>query len=179
MTGVGYDRDMRIFILTVLLAAGAWAQSNPLTQAIMSRYNTAKQNLIETAEAMPESEYGYKLSPAQRPFGAWIEHTAQGNYGYCTAIKGAAADSSPKVPHEMKAKPELVKAIKDSFEYCDEALKGMDDQKALAMVNGKAPVTPMVSIVVSLNEHYGNLVGYLRTKGITPPSTARAAAAKK
>jgi hypothetical protein len=30
----------------------------------------------------------------------------------------------------------------------------------------------MIGVVVSGNEHYGNLVGYLRSKGITPPSTA-------
>jgi hypothetical protein len=40
------------------------------------------------------------------------------------------------------------------------------------------PVQPMVSLVASLNEHYGNLVGYLRSKGIVPPSSARAAQKK-
>ena len=34
-------------------------------------------------------------------------------------------------------------------------------------------VKAMISLVASLQEHYGNLVGYLRTKGIVPPSSAR------
>ncbi len=167
---------MKTLLLISLVALPALAQ-NPLTDAVMARYKSAKQNLIETAEVMSEANYAYKLTDAQRTFGAWIEHTALGNYTYCSGIKGEAAPDMKKL-HGLTAKAELQKALKDSFDYCDTALSGMDDKKALteATVSSKKsyPVTSMVAIVSSLNEHYGNLVGYLRSKGITPPSTARA-----
>jgi hypothetical protein len=162
---------MRILALA-LLSTAAWAQSNPLSQVLLARYNAVKQNLIETAEAMPEVDYAYKLSPAQRNFGAWIEHTAAGNFSSCAGIKGVKPEAHAM---ESKAKADLQKMLQESFAFCDEAFNSMDDQKALAAVNGKYPVTAMVGLVAGLNEHYGNLVGYLRTKGITPPSTARAA----
>ena len=41
----------------------------------------------------------------------------------------------------------------------------------VSFVNGE--VQGMVALIASDNEHYGNLVGYLRAQGITPPSTAR------
>lgn len=148
------------------------AESNPLTQVVTARYNTMKQNITQAAEVMPEENYVYKLSPEQRPWSAWIEHTATGNYSFCSAIKGSAAPDMGK--HGATGKAELQKALKDSFEYCDAAISGVTDQKALAEAGGKYPVTAMVGLIASLNEHYGNMVGYLRTKGITPPSTARA-----
>jgi hypothetical protein len=58
----------------------------------------------------------------------------------------------------------------------------MTDRKATTEItigNRKLyPVTPMIGIVASLNEHYGNMVGYLRSKGIVPPSSARNAQKK-
>ncbi len=162
-----------IFVLLFVLSSCVLAETNPLTQAVTARYNSAKQNLIGAADVMPEENYAFKLSPEQRPFGLWVEHTAMGNYSFCAGIKGSAAPDMSKI-HGLTAKVELQKALKDSFDYCDTALSAMDDKKALTEAGGKYPVNNMVSLIASLNEHYGNMVGYLRTKGITPPSTARA-----
>jgi hypothetical protein len=162
---------MRIICFLLTGSCCLLAESNPLTQAVTARYKTIKQNLIQAAEVMPEENYSYKLSPEQRPYGAWIEHTAIGNYSYCSAIKGSPAPEMGK--HGLTGKPELQKLLKDSFEFCDTAFTGTTDQKALSEMGGKYPVTAMVALIASLNEHYGNMVGYLRTKGITPPSTAR------
>lgn len=159
---------MRILAFVFVISTCALAQ-NPLTQAITARYNGIKPNLLGAAEAMPEADYAYKLSPAQRPFGEWIEHTAAANFSFCSAIQGSAEPANSKV-HGLTAKADLQKALKESFEYCDGVLKDMNDQKALTEVGGKYPVGSMVFLIASLNEHYGNMVGYLRTKGITPPS---------
>jgi hypothetical protein len=37
-----------------------------------------------------------------------------------------------------------------------------------------ARMVPAASLVSHLNEHYGNLVTYMRIKGVVPPSTERA-----
>ena len=164
----------RIPILLMSVCA-AWAQ-NPLTDAVMGRYRGIRQNMIETADVMPDDAYSFRLTPAQRTFAEWIGHAAMGNYGYCAVIKGEKTPDTAHL-HDMTAKAQLSKALKDSFEYCDAALKGMDDRKALtAMKIGDRTVYPvqgMVNLVSSDNEHYGNMVGYMRAKGITPPSTAR------
>ena len=166
-----------IFVLACC-AVSAFGQSapNPLTDAVMSRYKTIRQNLVEAAQVMPEEHYGFRLTPEQRPFGEWIGHTVMGNMSYCATIKGEASPDTSHL-HQLTAKADLVEAIQKSFDYCDEALKGVTDQKALGevTVGGKKvyPVQGMIGVVASGNEHYGNLVGYLRSKGITPPSSAR------
>jgi uncharacterized damage-inducible protein DinB len=157
------------------IRAAGQAPSNPLTDTVMTRYQSVHQNLAEAAEAMPEEGYSFHLTPPQRSFGEWIGHTAMVNYGACAVIKGEAPPDSAAL-HHLTAKAELTAALQKSFEYCDAALKGMTDQKALAAVTvgGKTvyPVQGMIGLVAAENEHYGNLVGYLRSKGITPPSSA-------
>lgn len=171
---------MRLIAL-LFVCVSAFAQ-NPLTQAVTNAYNRVKQNLIAAAEAMPEADYSYKLTPAQRNYGEWIQHTAMGNYSFCAAIKGEQPPEEMKSLASETGKAELQGALKASFDYCDAALKNTDDKKALTEVTlgGRQtyPVNGMVGLVGSLNEHYGNIVGYLRSKGITPPSSAHMSSKK-
>ncbi len=170
---------MKPVCILLISCAGALAQSpNPLTESVMARYKAIRQNLIESAAAMPEEGYSFRLTPPQRPFGEWIGHVAMGNFNYCGVIKGEKPPDTHNL-HALTGKAELTKALVESFEYCDGALKEMNDRKALTELSvGEKklyPVQGMVGLVSSGNEHYGNMVGYLRSKGITPPSSARAA----
>jgi hypothetical protein len=168
---------MRFRILLAVIVVPLCAQ-NPVTEAVKGNYNRIKQNLIETAEVMPEADYGFKLTPAQRTFAEWIEHTALSNYAFCSSLRGSAPPEAAKALHGLTEKAVLSQAFRESFAYCDAALSEMDDRKAAAEISigdrKLYPITPMVNLVGSLNEHYGNLVGYLRSKGLVPPSTARA-----
>lgn len=172
----------RLILSTMLLSLACMGQS-VFTKALHGNYERYKTFLNDTAQVMSEADYSYKLSPAQRPFGEWIEHTALLNYSFCANIKGVPAPPETKTVMSLTGKDAIAKALADSFTYCDAAFQGMDDAKAVQEVTiGERKVVPanvMVSLVASLNEHYGNLVGYMRTKGITPPSTARAQQQKK
>lgn len=167
---------MKLILVTLACATCALAQ-NPLTQAVTASYNGAKANLIEAAEAMPADAYSFKLTPGQRPFGEWMEHTAMGNYSFCASIAGTKPPEESEHIHDLNGKPDIQGVLKASFDYCDGVMKAMTDQKALTEVTigdrKSFPVAAMVRLVGSLNEHYGNIVGYLRSKGVTPPSTAR------
>ena len=162
-------------------APAAGPTANVLTEAFRSRYQAVRLNLIETAEAMPEQYYDFRLTPAQRPFGGWISHTAMLNYGVCARMGGVPRQETDHLDR-LSGKEPLQKALRESFEFCDAALKQMNDQLALTELKiGERttyPVRAMFGLLSSLNSHYGNLAGYLRSKGIVPPSTARAQARK-
>ena len=108
---------------------------------------------------MPEESYGFRLTPAQRPFGEWIGHVAMGNYNFCGVIKGGKPPDMEAL-HALTGKAEIVKALTEF------SVGG----KKLYLVQG------MIGLVASGNKHYGNIVGYLRSKGVTHPCSARAAA---
>jgi uncharacterized damage-inducible protein DinB len=73
------------------------------------------------------------------------------------------------------AKAELVKAIDDSISYCDGAYVAIkDDAKTTAPMAPNRRDTPFSSMLLNVthdSEHYGNIVTYLRLKGIVPPSS--------
>lgn len=168
-------------MVVALLAAISVQAADPILTAFQAQYKTGKANFIGAAEAMPEENYEFKLTPVQRSFGDWIAHTAMLNYNSCSAIAGKAAPENKAMAAKTKAEVKAV--IAASFAYCDEVLGAVSEASLLQEVQigsrKVVPVNVMFSYVHNLGSHYGNVVGYLRSKGITPPSTARAQAQKK
>jgi hypothetical protein len=78
-------------------------------------------------------------------------------------------------------KADLVKALNDSLAYCDSAYGALTATNATEMMTVQARggttqiarVNPLISNLGHNWEHYGNLVTYLRAKGIVPPSSDR------
>ena len=79
---------------------------------------------------------------------------------------------------------EAVNALNDALALCDKAYEGTTDENFMQTVGvrprvGQTPVQTrrgalLMFNVTHNNEHYGNIVVYLRLKGHVPPSTARA-----
>ena len=153
--------------------------ANPITQAIRADWTGAKTNLRRSADVMPEAKYGFKPVDSVRSYGAILAHVAGAAYEFCSAAKGE------KTPHaedafekSAKTKAEIVKALDGAIAYCDEVYKGLDDVKAGQMVAGAfggpqgARAANLTGNTIHFQEHYGNLVTYLRINGLVPPSSA-------
>lgn len=163
---------MRLAI-ALILAFGTLHAQNNLTAAEQRYFVAVRHSLEASADVMPAERYNYRITDAQMTFAEWLMHSAQRNYADCAVLK---SEPAPTVGN-LKAKDEVAKALKDSFAYCAAALETMDDQKIVASPQIS---TAFLHIVVHNNEIYGNVVGYLRSSGIVPPSTAsRAAQTKK
>jgi hypothetical protein len=98
--------------------------------------------------------------------------------GSCAAAKGVPAPAMDHSKHSgVQSKQELQKELKEAAAFCDGVFKEMTDTKALSpvTVNGKPalPVNAMLGLLTNMSSHYGNMVGYMRVKGVIPPSTAR------
>ena len=176
-------RACAIVALLVMVAAPARAQgpsANPVSTALKNAWESAKRNIKESAEQMPDDGYDFKPVPTVRSFGAILGHVAGVNYLYCGAAKG---DKTPReedaVEKAAKTEADLVKALNESLAYCDAAFASLTDAGAGEMVDnpfgdGKiSRAQPLIGNVVHLNEHYGNLVTYFRIKGMVPPSSKR------
>jgi uncharacterized damage-inducible protein DinB len=139
---------------------------------------------------MPAEEYGFKPTPPVRSFAQLIGHVTFANYMFCSQAQGAALASTPalKVDFErLTEKAALVKALTESLAYCDGVYTATTDRTFGQAVRMEA-IGPMKATDTTRgavlmfntthnNEHYGNIVVYLRLKGHVPPSTARARAA--
>lgn len=161
-------------IAAALLACAAAlpAQDNPLSTETKGFYNSVKNNIIKAAEKMPESNYAFKPVPEVRTFAAVVGHIADTQYLFCSAVKGEEKKSEIE---KLTAKAAIVEGLKAAFAYCDEAYNSLTDAAAgekVKFFNGQRTKFGILNINTAHNdEHYGNLVTYMRIKGLVPPSS--------
>lgn len=157
-----------------LSAASAQTPDNPISAGQKGLYAMVKNNLVRGAEKMPEESYSFKPTPEVRSFGQLIGHVADAQYSFCSAVLG---EKNPALGVEKSktSKADLVQALKDAVAYCDKAYDGMTDAQAVQIVKffgrDQAKVTVLSFNTIHSMEHYGNMVTYLRLKGIVPPSS--------
>jgi uncharacterized damage-inducible protein DinB len=165
---------MKIAILPILAATLAAQDSNPLSADVKRAYAEVKSNILRSAEKMPEENYDFRPVPRVRTFGQILGHIAQEQYLYfCAPLKGE--QKSVDIERTKTTKGDLISALKDSFAYCDAVYDKMTDAQAAEVVNTGGSKSTRLRLlwmnIVHDESHYGNLVTYLRMKGIVPPST--------
>jgi uncharacterized damage-inducible protein DinB len=174
------------FLLTVILAgtlsAGAQtpaAPANPISQAIRDGWNGAKRNVAGSAKVMPAAKYSFKPTESVRTFGQILAHLAGANYIFCAAARGEKSPHAEDAFEKSATTPAAIaKALDDSIAYCDAAYSALDDRRAAEIIDGpfgggkEARAAALMGNTGHNNEHYGNLVTYLRINGLTPPSSA-------
>lgn len=154
----------------------AQSASNPLSAGEKGLYNYLKNDLAKAAEKMPEENYSFKPTPDVRSFGQIVGHVADAQYMFCSTVLGDSMKQQD-IEKGKTTKAELVKALNDSFSYCDKAYDGMTDAHAAELIKFMGRDMAKLT-VLSINnahddEHYGNMVTYMRIKGLVPPSSER------
>ena len=161
------------FSLTAMLLQ-AQAPSDPLSAGNKVIYNIVKNNVVKAAEKMPEENYAFKPTPDVRSFGQLVGHVADAQYSFCSAALG---EKNPALGIEKSktTKTDLVQALNTAFAYCDKAYDGMTDAHAAEIVKFFGRESAKLTVLSFNNahndEHYGNMVTYMRMKGLVPPSS--------
>ena len=161
-------------LCVVTLSAQTPAAQDPISAGQKFLHAMVKNNVIRAAEKMPEENYSFKPTSEVRSFGQLIGHIADAQYLFCSAVLGKP-NPAPGIEKSKTTKADLVQALKDAFAYSDQAYDGMTDAQAGALVKlfgaDQAKVTVLAFNTAHNNEHYGNIVTYLRMKGLVPPSS--------
>ncbi len=166
-------------ILLCLLALPAFSQEkqssdNPFSAINKRGYERTKGILLRSSEKMPEENYSFKPVDTVRTYGQIIGHLADAQYLFCSMVSG---EKNPglNIEKTKTSKADLVAALKDGFAYCDKVYDSMTDAASLQMVKffgNDMPKYALLQLNVGHNmEHYGNLVTYMRMKGIVPPTS--------
>ncbi len=176
-------------LLTCLLAVPALTPAqdtrppqNALAAWLRNAYTGRRNDLIQSAENVPEDIYGLRPGPQQevRTYGQIIGHLANFNYLWCSQAKQENNPAEGKDFSKLETKAELVNALKNAFHYCDPVYANLTDASGLEVIkitqeNGKQAQVPRMSLLIlnhtHNNEHYGNLVTYMRIRSIVPPSS--------
>jgi len=159
------------------------ALSPSLASVAKAMHATIRRNLAEAAESMPAEEYAFRPTAEVRTFAQLIGHVINANLFFCSQATGEKFTLA--VNYEQVAdKATLVKALNDSLASCDRVYAATTDATfnqpvTAGPVAGMGTATTVRGAVLMFNvahnnEHYGNIVVYMRLKGHVPPSTARA-----
>ena len=171
---------LAIALVPSALSAQAAASAAPApsprfgVEAIHGNWKVVTDYLTRAAEQMPEADYAFKAAPTVRSCAEVIGHVAGSQNMFCAAALGEKVPAEDEIEKNVKGKAALVAALKKSNEYCERAHAQTD-----------AALVPTLTLfgqqfnrmgVLALNavhhgEHYGQLVTYLRIKGMVPPSS--------
>jgi len=183
-----------------VLCAAAYAQTSDggfdkllspsLAATAKAMHTTIRRDIAEAAEAMAAEDFAFKPTPEVRSFGQLVGHVVNANFFFCSQAKSEASSPSTTNFERVAEKAALIKGLTDALAYCDTVYDSTTDANFSEAVTlpgfpGMNPKTATTRGTVLMfntthnNEHYGNIVVYLRLKGKVPPSTARAQAPKR
>jgi len=132
-------------------------------------------SVTRAAEKMPEENYSFKATPDVRSFGQLVGHVADANYMFCSKAAGEDNPNKGSIEKTKTSKADLVAAVKDAVAYCTKSFDSMTDAKGSEMMQlfsfHLAKLTILSLNTAHTNEHYGNMVTYMRLKGIVPPTS--------
>ena len=166
---------MKLFTIALtLFAANAANAQNPISADTKMVWQIASGNAAKSAEKMPEESYAFKPSHDVRSFGQLVGHVADAAYTFCSAAKGEQR-APANIEKSKSTKTDLVAAVKEAMDYCNAVYNEMTDSKGIEMVKFFGGDRTRLGVLNFNNahtmEHYGNMVTYMRIRGLVPPSS--------
>lgn len=162
-------------------------KSPTVTTVVDMEISNLESQLVSVAEAMPEEKFNsspenLNLDSAEfkgvRTFADQVKHVAADNFAIWAPLTGKPEPEgvhSPNGPAEMKSRAEIIGFLKDSFVFAHKAAAGLKTENTTDVVEFRTKkVTRLYLIILAFshaNDHYGQLVEYLRMNGVVPPAS--------
>lgn len=144
--------------------------------ALRSNWQNVVANITKAAEELSDDDYAYRPVGTVRTFGQMIGHIAGSQLMMCAAALGDTQPAEDAVEKAATTKVALVRALKESSTYCDRAYTQNAGGTAAAVEMFGSPSTRFGALALNAihdGEHYGNIITYMRMRGMVPPSSKR------
>jgi len=153
------------------------SSANPVSDAFRQTAQRYARNLSAAVEMFPADKFVYKPTEAQMSVGAIAAHLIEGNDMLCGTVGGMPAPQRAALPANA-SKDQLVSRLRETFQFCDQALAGLTDAKMSDQVPSFGGRTSsrgnMLLITVGdWADHYSQLAIYLRLNNMLPPTAQR------
>ncbi len=168
-------KPLILFLCAVALLPGQAPDLKSATGYLRAVQASLENNVVKAAAKMPEESYAFKPSHDVRSFGQLIGHIANAEFNFCAAVLGEKNPNAINIEKEKSSKADLVAAITEAFNYCQKAYAYLGDDKIGEVAkmgnNERSKFGILAFNNAHTNEHYGNIVTYMRIRGIVPPSS--------
>jgi hypothetical protein len=162
-------------------------QSPPTVASIVDRdISAVEKQIIDVAEAMPEETFNFSPESLNIPgsdykgvrtFAVQLKHVATSNWYIWSPLTGEklpeGLGDDGNGPANLKTKAEILKFLRDSFALGHRAAATLKPENILQTPEkNKSTRLRLAEFGVShANDHYGQMIEYLRMNGITPPAS--------
>jgi hypothetical protein len=159
-------------------------------KAVDSALDLIEDEMMGAVKAMPAEKFGFAPSAAifaagqtpkfdtVRTFAQQATHVAQANYFIFGGASGLKPDVNSAAIAKLTNKADIVAALAASFAFAHKAIATLTPANAFEVVQSSEPglqtrATLAQFGVSHANDHYGQMVEYLRMNGIVPPASAK------
>jgi uncharacterized damage-inducible protein DinB len=141
-------------------------------------FSDQEQEVVSAAEVMPEDKYNFAPKDGTfegvRTFAQQVTHIAASQYYYFGnfGVKGGVdSDAIDK----LTKKDDIVKALKDSYAFAQQAIETITAENAFDSIGAhKSTRAGLAAVALAhTNDHYGQMVVYLRMNKIIPPASRK------
>jgi len=162
------------------------APSTPTLASNVDREITAIEKLVlDAAEAMPEDKFNFSPESLNlaggeykdvRTFAVQAKHIAASNYFIWSPLTDEKLPEGLKDgngPENLKSKAEIIQFLKESFALGHRGAATLTPQNMLQTPeHSKSTRLHLAEFgVAHAYDHYGQMIEYLRMKGIVPPAS--------
>lgn len=174
----------RLTIPTLTIMAAAFTLAVPMRAAdadamFAKHWQTSKDFTLAVADAMPAADYNFKPNPAEMSFGKVMVHIALANNRAFATVSGLKAPETPekiaaayKDPAGIFDKESTMRFLRDSFDFCTQALAAITPEKLEAASGPMTGRERLWAYFTHTAHHRGQAEVYLRIRNIKPPDYA-------
>ena len=164
-------------------AEEAAVSTSTVQSEMLADLAVVRDKYVQLAEAMPESDYGWRPAEGVRSVSEVYMHIVSANFGIVMgALQAPPPESADPAWYDfanaesISDKATIVEALGASFDYVAEVIEGTSDarlQEAVNLFGGDSSVRGALMLVAThCHEHLGQSIAYARTNGVTPPWSA-------
>ena len=158
--------------------------------ALDSQLSLIEMEMMGAVKAMPAEKFSFAPSaaifvPTQktefgtvRTFAQQATHVAEANYFFAALVTSQQPDPKVRAVEKLTNKDDVVAALADSFAAAHKAFATLTPANAFEVIKSPEPGFATRStlsgfLIAHANDHYGQMVEYLRMNGIVPPASTR------
>lgn len=175
-------------------AQAGGSQAAPTIASVLNRQlSSIEREVMNAADAVPEDKFDwspgtanipgdFKTPNAVRTTAEQFKHIGDALEGYSAGIMGekVAPNEGENGPKNIKTKSDVINYLKAAFAKAHSAIDTINQQNVVEQIpnpfdpSGKSKTTRLagaVGMVGHSNNHYGQIIEYLRMNGIVPPES--------
>ena len=158
--------------------------------ALDSELSLIEGEMMGAVKAMPADKFAFAPSasifvPGQstefatvRTFAQQATHVAQANYFFFSMLSGLKPEVDVRAITKMTSKDDVTAALAGSFAFGHKAMATLTAGNAFEVMKTPEPgiqtkATFAGFAISHANDHYGQMVEYLRMNGLVPPASAK------